>query len=153
MQCSIISRCKHCGASLRAAYRVRIIIHSCAMTILQTYTRTSNDWIYSPLLVRVYVCKIVIAHECIIIRTRYAALRLAPQCLHRLMKSTKVLNPRRCIMRVYTREIRMRVHEKYAWKNGRLGMAIQRRECWISATERFQRKPHKFFDLRCPLST
>ena len=32
-------------------------------------------------------------------------------------ESTKVLNPRRCIMRVYTREIRMRVH---AWKNGRL---------------------------------
>ena len=30
------------------------------------------------------------------------------------MKSTKVLNPRRCIIRVYTREIRMRVHEKYA---------------------------------------
>ena len=28
-----------------------------------------------------------------------------------IMKSTKVLNPRRCIMRVYTREIRMRVHE------------------------------------------
>ena len=28
-----------------------------------------------------------------------------------VMKSTKVLNPRRCIMRVYTREIRMRVHE------------------------------------------
>ena len=26
-------------------------------------------------------------------------------------ESTKVLNPRRCIMRVYTREIRMRVHE------------------------------------------
>ena len=38
----------------------------------------------------------------------------------RIMKSTKVLNPRRCIMRVYTREIRMRVHENYAWKNGRL---------------------------------
>ena len=50
--------------------------------------------------------------------------------LHVYMKSTKVLNPRRCIMRVYTREIRMRgntharkyaraeirmrVHEKYA---------------------------------------
>ena len=31
--------------------------------------------------------------------------------------------------------------------------AAQWRECWISATERFQRKPHKFFDLRCPLST
>ena len=36
--------------------------------------------------------------------------------LHITVKSTKVLNPRRCIMRVYTREIRMRVHEKYAWK-------------------------------------
>ena len=31
--------------------------------------------------------------------------------------------------------------------------AAQWRECWISATERFQRKPHKIFDLRCPLST
>ena len=29
---------------------------------------------------------------------------------------------------------------------------FQGRECWISATERFQRKPHKFFNLRCPLS-
>ena len=52
---------------------------------------------------------------------------------------------RRCIMRVYTREIRM---EK--WPTVRL--AVQRRECWISATERFQRKP-QIFDLRCPLST
>ena len=34
-----------------------------------------------------------------------------------------------------------------------VGMAVQRRECWISATHRFQRKPHKDFDLRCPLST
>ena len=34
-----------------------------------------------------------------------------------VMKSTKVLNPRRCIMRVYTREIRMRV---YTRENGRL---------------------------------
>ena len=68
------------------------------------------------------------------------------------MKSTKVLNPRRCIMRVYTREIRMRVHENtHKWPTVR--MAVQRRECWISATERFQRKPHKCFDLRCPLST
>ena len=25
-------------------------------------------------------------------------------------------------------------------------------ECWISATKQFQRKPHKHFDLRCPLS-
>ena len=71
--------------------------------------------------------------------------------LHDNMKSTKVLNPRRCIMRVSrntharTREIRM---EK--WPTVR--MAVQRRECWISATERFQRKPHKFFDLRRPLS-
>ena len=32
-------------------------------------------------------------------------------------------------------------------------MAVQRRECWISATHRFQRKPHKYFDLLCPLST
>ena len=31
--------------------------------------------------------------------------------------------------------------------------AAKWRECWISATERFQRKPHKNFDLRCPLST
>ena len=67
------------------------------------------------------------------------------------MKSTKVLNPRRCILR----------HEKYACAYTRIRMekwptvrmAVQRRECWISATEWFQRKPHKFFDLRCPLST
>ena len=26
---------------------------------------------------------------------------------------------------------------------------FQQRECWISAMEQFQRKPHKFFDLRC----
>ena len=32
-------------------------------------------------------------------------------CNNNSMKSTKVLNPRRCIMRVYTREMRMRVHE------------------------------------------
>ena len=68
-----------------------------------------------------------------------------------VMKSTKVLNPRRCIMR----------HEKYACAYTRIThgkwptvrMAVQRRECWISATEGFQRKPHIFFDLRCPLST
>ena len=30
-------------------------------------------------------------------------------------------------------------------------MAVQRRGCWISAMEQLQRKPHKFFDLRCPL--
>ena len=29
---------------------------------------------------------------------------------------------------------------------------FQWRECWISATERFQRKLHNFFDLCCPLS-
>ena len=33
-------------------------------------------------------------------------------------------------------------------KNGRPQIAGK---CWISATERFQRKP-KFFDLRCPLA-
>ena len=47
------------------------------------------------------------------------------------MKSTKVLNPRRCIMRVYAREIRMRVHEKngrlYAWPyNGGSAGSLQR---------------------------
>ena len=30
---------------------------------------------------------------------------------------------------------------------------FQRRECWISETELFQRKPHKSFDLGCLLST
>ena len=35
-------------------------------------------------------------------------------------------------------------------KNGRLKIAVQCRKCWISATERFQRKLHKF--SRCPLS-
>ena len=45
--------------------------------------------------------------------------QLLEQQLQLIMKSTEVLNPRRCIMRVYTRVIRMRVHEKngrlYAW--------------------------------------
>ena len=65
-----------------------------------------------------------------------------------IMKSTKVLNPRRCIMRTRNTHARTRMEK---WPTVR--MAVQRRECWISATERFQRKPHKFFDLRCPLST
>ena len=39
-------------------------------------------------------------------------------------------------------------------KNGRLyAWPYNGVECWISATEWFQRKPHKAFDLRCPLST
>ena len=37
-------------------------------------------------------------------------------------------------------------------EKGRLYICFQRK-CWISATEQFQRKPHKFFDLRCPLGT
>ena len=45
--------------------------------------------------------------------------------------------------------IRMRTfHRKMA--DGTYG--FQWRECWISAMERFQRKTHKFFDLRCLLS-
>ena len=30
---------------------------------------------------------------------------------------------------------------------------FQRRECWIFATEQFQRNPHIFFDLCCLLNT
>ena len=42
-----------------------------------------------------------------------------------------------------------------AWSNNahaRYLRADQCRKCWIFAMERFQRKPHKYFDLRCPLS-
>ena len=48
----------------------------------------------------------------------------------------------------------MRMRAAFRRRNGQLYVyGRQRRECWISATERFQRKSHKYFDLRCPLST
>ena len=43
-----------------------------------------------------------------------------------IMKSTKV--SRRCIMRVNTREIRMRVHEKYACSTDTHAVEIRSRE-------------------------
>ena len=47
----------------------------------------------------------------------------------------------------------LNTHAHFPQENGRLYVWLSMEECWISATERFQRKPHKFFDLRCPLST
>ena len=38
-------------------------------------------------------------------------------------------------------------------KNGWLRIAVQCVKCWISAMKQFQRNPHKYFDLRCLLST
>ena len=43
-------------------------------------------------------------------------------------------------------------HARFAQENGRPNVWLSAEECWISATERFQRKPHKYFDLRCLLS-
>ena len=47
----------------------------------------------------------------------------------------------------------LNMHAHFQQENGRLYVWLSTEQCWISATGRFQRKPHKFFDLRCPLST
>ena len=44
-------------------------------------------------------------------------------------------------------------HARFPQENGWRNVWFSMEECWIFATERFQRKPYKFFDLHCPLST
>ena len=44
-------------------------------------------------------------------------------------------------------------HAHFPQENGRLYVWSSTEECLISETEQFQRKTHKCFDLRCPLST
>ena len=63
---------------------------------------------------------------------------------------TEVQNPRRGYSWPLITIIRMRAFRR---KMADRMYVFQWRECWISATERFQRKPHKFFDVRCTLST
>ena len=45
----------------------------------------------------------------------------------------------------------LNTHAHFPEENGRLYVWLSTEECWISANEQFQRKTHKFFDLRCPL--
>ena len=54
---------------------------------------------------------------------------------------TKVQNPRH------------HAYARFTQKMSDCTYGLQRRECWISPTEWFQTKTHKYFDLCCLLST
>ena len=106
------------------------------------YVCIHNHTVHANIITRTYMKTHVIMYAYIVIRTYMHENTCNEK--HESAEPSAVYHAR-----IYTRNTHARTREK--WPTIR--MAVQRRECWISATERFQRKPHNFFDLRCPLST
>ena len=49
--------------------------------------------------------------------------------------------------RPLTEYVWLNTHAHFPQENGQLYVWLSMEECWISATEQFQKKKHKFFDL------
>ena len=82
--------------------------------------------------------------------SRKKCLRCGKAHNHNNNECTKVQNPRRGYSWPLITKICMRVFRR-KMADHTYGRSTEQH--WIFATEPFQRKPHKFFDLCCPLST